>query len=142
MDKLYIFIANIILTLQDHPLLWQLPISAITTVGGFAWFRHKVAMEGRARITAWLGTISTLTVLLHLAITGIPIALSMHLLKLTAEQSAAYIGVLTVTYNLLKDRVTKFLTDAAAEAPDSPSTTPPVNVIASHPTADEGVVTI
>ena len=134
--------------LQAHPLYWQAPLVLLLHSAAFSWFKHKVALEGKARITAWLTATSAILVYLHLAIVGLPVLVSVHALKLTAEQTVFYVGGITLAYNFLKDRVIAFLTSAesAAPAPKQPTVVTPENQNSPEPTTpaavDSGVVTI
>jgi hypothetical protein len=137
------FLISIYHTLQTHPLYWQTPVGLITTSGVFEYVKRKLALEGKAKITAYLSGVSTIVVLVHAAIVGLTFAGPLGLLKGIGTQATFFLGLLTVTYSFLTTKVVAFLQAAKADAKTSPATPPQKNQTAtSTPAAEGGVVTI
>jgi hypothetical protein len=133
--------------IQMHPLYWQVPIGLLTTSGSFEYLKHKLELQGKAKVTAYLSLVSTLVVLLHAAIVGITFAGPLGLLKGLGTQTVFFLGLLTVTYNFLTHYVVTFLQDAKAKAVATQATTAApaqINHSGTQPVGsavDAGVVT-
>lgn len=109
-------IAMFINFLQAHPLYWQGFIGALTTSGAFDYFKHNLELQGKARIHVYLSAITVITVGLHAVIIGMTFVDPADMIRVLGSQVLAYIGMLTLVYNFITIRVTKFLIDAQNEA--------------------------
>ncbi len=140
MDKIVAFYQF----LQTHPMYWQAPLAAIATSGAFEWIKHKLALEGKKKITSLLSLLALLEVMVHMAIIGVTVPGLTALFKISAQQSLMFLGILNLIYNFLTHPVAKLLADAkAAAASGTASATPPqINQGANTSAAESGVATL